>query len=105
MSTPEIVTTPVEVLDNLTHDRFELWLSGPERIFVGFLGYRLEQPGVYDLQHTIISESFGRQGYARTLVTKVLDQLREREQRIVPTCSYVQRYLERFPQYADLVES
>lgn len=105
MSTPEIVTTPVEVLDNLTHDRFELWLSGPERTFVGFLGYRLEQPGVYDLQHTIISESFGRQGYARTLVTKVLDQLREREQRIVPTCSYVQRYLERFPQYADLVES
>ena len=39
MSTPEIVTTPVEVLDNLTHDRFELWASEPERTFVGFLGY------------------------------------------------------------------
>ena len=105
MSTPVLVTTPVEVVDNMTHERFELWTSWPERSFVGFVAYQLEDPGVYDLRHTIISESYGRQGYARTLVTLVLDQLREREQRIVPTCSYVQRYLERFDQYGDLVAS
>ncbi|GAA4283878.1 GNAT family N-acetyltransferase [Brevibacterium daeguense] len=103
MKEPVLVTTPVEVVNNLTRERFELWLSGPERTFVGFLGYQLPEPGVYELRHTIIAEAFGRQGYARTLVTKVLDQLRERGQRIVPTCSYVQRYLRRFPQYADLV--
>lgn len=103
MDKPVLVTTPVEVVDNMTHERFELWRSGPERTFVGFVAYQLAEPGVYDLRHTIISEAFGRQGYARTLVTKALDELRERRQRIIPTCSYVQRYLERFPDYADLV--
>lgn len=103
MEDPVLVSNPVEVVDNLSRDRFELWLSGPERTFVGFLGYTMPEPGVYELQHTIIDEAFGRQGYARTLVTKVLQQLDEREEKIIPMCSYVERYLERFPQYRGLV--
>ncbi|MFB9775620.1 GNAT family N-acetyltransferase [Brevibacterium otitidis] len=103
MEDPVLVTKPVEVVDNLSRDRFELWLSGPSRTFVGFLGYTTREPGVYELQHTIIDEAFGRQGYARTLVTKVLQQLEEREEKIIPVCSYVQRYLERFPQFGSLV--
>lgn len=103
MTTPKLVTTPVEVVENTDRERFEMRLAGPDGDFVGFLGYTVRQPGVYDVQHTIIAEAYGRQGYARTLVTKVLDELRERGQHIVPTCTYVQRYLERFPQYQDLV--
>ena len=103
MTTPKLASTPVEVVDNRTRDRFEIRLADEDATFVGFLGYTLERPGVYNLQHTIISEAFGRQGYARTLVTHVLDGMRERGEKIIPSCTYVQSYLERFPQYQDLV--
>ena len=70
--------------------------------FVGFLGYAV-QDGVVDLQHTIIKEEFSRRGYARALVTIVLERLWGQELRILPTCTYVAQYLERFPQYQRLV--
>lgn len=105
MKDPVLVSTPVTVEKNDDHDRFELWTGEPERTFVGFLAYTMLPSGVYDLQHTIIKEEFGRQGFARTLVTHVLEALRAEGHTILPTCSYIQRYLERFPQYADLVAS
>lgn len=87
----------------LDHDpgreRFGLW-QGPN--FIGFLGYSRDGD-VVTLQHTIISEEFGRRGYARALVTLVLDRLRAEGATIVPECSYVQDYLSRYPEYNDLV--
>lgn len=70
--------------------------------FIGFLGYSRDGD-VLDLQHTIIKEEYSRHGYARALVTIVLERVWGRDQRIVPTCSYVEQYLQRFPQYAWLV--
>lgn len=107
-NTPELTNEPVEIFDNMTRDRFELWRVSPDgnedkRKFVGFVGYRVSGDGALELQHTVIGERFSRQGYARTLVTHILDELRERGTTIIPTCTYVQSYLERFPQYADLV--
>ncbi|GHD13501.1 GNAT family N-acetyltransferase [Zhihengliuella salsuginis] len=88
----------------LDHDadrgRYGLW-QGPT--FIGFLGYSRDG-GVVTLQHTIISEAYSRHGYARALVTLVLDRLRAEGSTIVPECSYVQDYLARYPEYADLVE-
>ena len=68
----------------------------------GFLGYHLEE-GVATLQHTIINEEYGRQGYARALVTLVLDDLRKQNVKIVPECTYVQGYLRRYPEYNDML--
>ena len=51
----------------LNHDadrgRYGLWHGST---FIGFLGYSLEGD-VATLQHTIINEEYGRQGYAPTL--------------------------------------
>ncbi|MCI2264228.1 GNAT family N-acetyltransferase [Sediminivirga luteola] len=102
---PQTPDIPVEIVDNLGRGRYELWRvdSDGGRTFIGFVGYRLQETGVVELQHTVISERFSRQGFARLLVTNLLDRLRERGERIVPTCTYVQSYLERFPHYQDLV--
>ncbi|WP_309081155.1 GNAT family N-acetyltransferase [Zhihengliuella sp.] len=87
----------------LDHDpgrqRYSLWHGAT---YVGFLGYALDD-GVATLQHTIISEAYGRRGYARALVTLVLDRLRGEGVKIVPECSYVQDYLTRYPEYEDLL--
>jgi predicted GNAT family acetyltransferase len=87
----------------LDHDpdrgRYSLWHAG---VFIGFLGYT-EDDGVVTLQHTIIDEAHGRKGYARALVTLVLDRLRAADKRIIPECTYVQDYLSRYPEYRDMV--
>jgi len=79
--------------------RYALW-QGPT--YVGFIGYHREDD-VATIQHTIVNEEFGRRGYARALVTLVLDQLRSEGVKIVPECSYVQDYLRRYPEYQDMV--
>ncbi|WP_407647385.1 GNAT family N-acetyltransferase [Brevibacterium atlanticum] len=103
MPQPELSSTPVRVLKNDDRERFELFTDGTPGEFIGFLGYRVIDPRTLELQHTIISEGYSRRGFARTLVTKVLDIIRADGGTIVPTCSYVVDYLERFPQYRDLV--
>lgn len=87
----------------LDHDedrgRYSLWQGVT---YIGFLGYTV-QDGVATLQHTIINEEYGRHGYARALVTLVLEQMRKRGLSIVPECSYVQDYLRRYPEDNDLL--
>ncbi|APF41466.1 GNAT family N-acetyltransferase [Neomicrococcus aestuarii] len=84
---------------NEDRGRFDLW-QGDQ--FIGFLGYH-EEDGVVEVQHTIIDEKFGRKGYARALVTMVLEQLRTEGKKIIPQCSYVLDYLGRYPEYKDMV--
>lgn len=90
----------LRVVDNPDQCRYELW-RGEQ--FLGFEGVERHDDGTVELQHTIIGEQFGRQGYARTLVTLVLRRLREKDVAVRPTCTYVQDYLHRFPQYQDLL--
>ncbi|KAA9395433.1 N-acetyltransferase [Kocuria coralli] len=90
----------LRLVDNPDQSRVELW---NDTTFIGFVGVQRVQDGTVELQHTIIDERFGRQGYARTLITLVLDSCRASGVLIHPTCTYVQDYLRRFPQYQDLV--
>lgn len=98
---PEIRNDPtLTLVDNTDRSRVELW---NDTTFIGFVGVERRQDGTLDLQHTIIDERFSRQGYARTLITLVLDSCRASGVLIHPTCTYVQDYLRRFPRYQDLV--
>lgn len=71
--------------------------------FIGFEGFETDDDGVITLQHTIIDEKYGRRGFARALVTMILTDMRAKGQTMVPLCTYVQSYLDRFPEYGDLV--
>jgi len=97
--TPLIAHEHLRVELDPDHGRFGLFDG---ETFVGFLGFT-EEDGVLDLQHTIIKEEYSRRGYARALVTIVLERVWGQDKRVIPTCSYVVQYLERFPQYARLV--
>ncbi|HIY85725.1 MAG TPA: N-acetyltransferase [Candidatus Yaniella excrementavium] len=97
----------LRLVDATAKDRFELYQDDPdsaETVFIGFIGYRLDEdaPNVYVLQHTIVAEEFGRQGYARALTTLVLEQLKKQEQKFDNHCSYIEDYLDRYPEYLGL---
>ncbi|MFT3661118.1 MAG: GNAT family N-acetyltransferase [Gordonia sp. (in: high G+C Gram-positive bacteria)] len=55
------------------------------------------------LTHTVVYDRFGGHGYAGQLVRTVLDDIRADGNKVVPVCSYVVRYIEKHPEYSDLV--
>lgn len=79
--------------------RYEL-RAGDE--LVGLIDYRLAGD-VIALVHTEVPEAFGGQGYATRLARGALDDARSRGLRVVPSCPYVAAYVDKHPDYADLV--
>ncbi|ALG84567.1 GNAT family N-acetyltransferase [Gordonia phthalatica] len=103
MTTPVPVPPPTVTLSpapDLRHfpdrDRYELW-SGDE--LIGVEGYEHRPDGSVVLLHTVVTEKYGRAGFARLLVSSVLDELHDAGIEFVPVCTYVQKFLDRFPQY------
>lgn len=93
------IVTSLKLVHNTDRDRFELWDS---ETFMGLIGY--EKDGdVYILLHTVVEEWYGQQGIARLLVSLVLTRMRLDGLKIRPVCSYVRRFLVRFPEYQLLV--
>jgi hypothetical protein len=90
----------IEVRDVTERSRYEILVDGT---FAGFTHYR-HHGGALVFDHTVIKEQFSGQGLASKLVHATLDDVRARDIRIVPLCEYVAGWLEKHPDYADLVD-
>ena len=111
-TTGGIGTPALEMIENSSQDRFELRLDGE---LVGIIGYSVEggdcSPGkagegcVIGLMHTVVAEDYWHRGLAGSLVRYALDTARERGWRVRPVCTYVQGFLAKNPDYADLLAS
>jgi predicted GNAT family acetyltransferase len=55
--------------------------------------------------HTEVPRELRGEGIGETFVRDVLDQLRQRNIRVVPLCWFVQEFVARNPQYRDLLAS
>src|SRR3954468_19845943 len=91
---------PEPVLNELAH-RFEI----REGDYVAVLEYRLRDGNRLVLTHTGVPLHLEGKGIAALLARTALDYAREHQMRVVPLCSFVQAYLQRHPEYADLVEA
>lgn len=83
-------------------ERYEAVLETNDgEVVVGYLDYvkEIEQRV---LTHTVIHEQYSGRGYAGQLVKAVLDDIRPTGDLVVPVCSYVQTYIQRHPEYADM---
>lgn len=89
----------IQVTDNAEQHRFEIVSDGAE---AGFADYELTE-GAIDFTHTVVHDDFAGQGVAGTLVSHALDSARDRNLRVIPTCSFVKSYIDKHPAYADLV--
>ncbi len=69
---------------------------------VGYIDYMTE-PDTLVLTHTVVHDQFSGRGFAGQLVKYVLDDARATGKKIVPVCSYIQSYLQRHPEYSDIV--
>jgi predicted GNAT family acetyltransferase len=87
----------------VTHDtalrRFEVLADG----VLAFLSYTREGAAVV-MDHTYVPDAFRGRGVGAALVRAALDEARRQNWSIVPRCSFVAAFIERNPEYADLVD-
>jgi predicted GNAT family acetyltransferase len=89
----------LEVTDNRAEDRYEAHANGK---VAGYLFYR-ERPGGLVLIHTEVVDEFEGQGIGGRLVAAALDDIRGRGLSLTPLCRFAAGYIDRHPEYADLV--
>ena len=68
----------------------------------GFAQYR-ERPGLIAFIHTEVDDRFEGQGLGSRLIAFALDDVRTRGLAVLPFCPFVNAYIKRHLEYADLV--
>lgn len=90
----------IRIADNPERSRYEIGLAGE---LAGFTQYRLRPQGVIAFVHTEIDDRFEGRGLASRLIAFALDDVRSRGLAALPFCPFVKGYIERHPEYVDLV--
>ena len=91
--------TEIQVVDNPAQRRYEALVDGE---VAGYVFYQ-QGEGELVLIHTEVEEAFEGQGVGSRLAAGTLDDVRARGLRIVPVCPFIKSYIERHPEYADIV--
>lgn len=89
----------LEVTDNPAEERYEIRADGE---LAGFTAYR-ECPLGLAFDHTKIFDAFEGKGVGSKLIQRTLDDVRARGLEVLPICPFVKAYIERHPEYVDLV--
>jgi predicted GNAT family acetyltransferase len=88
------------VVDRPDERRYELLVDGEH---AGELVYRDRGGGVVAFLHTEVDPTLQLRGLGSALVTGALNDSRARGLHVVPICPFVDAYVRRHPEYADLV--
>ena len=89
----------LRVADNPGAKRYEAMLG--DRL-AGYSEYIL-RPGRVIFTHTIVDPELEGRGIGSGLVRGELDDVRRRDLKVTPMCPFVRAFIERHPEYEDLV--
>jgi uncharacterized protein len=89
----------IAITDDTDSQRYVIRVDGKR---AGLLQYRLH-PELIELVHTEIYEEFEGRGLGGQLISFALQDARERGLAVLPFCPFVNDYIQRHPQYLDLV--
>ena len=88
------------VTDNPEQSRYEAHLGDQ---LAGYVEYE-RVGGLVAFTHTVVPDEFGGRGIASAMASASLDDAREKNLKVRPVCPFYVRYLERHPEYADLLD-
>ncbi|WP_370246805.1 GNAT family N-acetyltransferase [Nocardioides sp.] len=94
----------IQVRENPEQARFDVLVDGE---LAGFTEYHPHpaDAGVRVFPHTEVFPDFEGRGLSKPLIREALDATRAAGLRVVPQCPAVARFIEKNPDYADLVAS
>ena len=87
------------IIHNSTTQRFEITIDG----ITAFLSYQVCDSGVWNYNHTIVPKELGGRGLGSQLVKFALDYAKSENKKIIASCSFVASYVDKHPEYQDLV--
>ncbi len=87
------------VSDNPAQQRYELAVDG----HVAASYYEIAD-GVITFTHTEVPPELGGKGIGSKLIKGALDQVRAAGLRVIAQCPFVKAYIEKHPEYADLLK-
>ena len=90
----------IEIVHVPERSRYEIHVDGK---VAGITRAKEGDDGVLLFSHTEVDDAYEGQGLASKLVTGALDDVRRRGRKIEVTCEYVEGFLEKHPEYQDLV--
>jgi uncharacterized protein len=94
------VTTNYDVRNNESESRYETTVDG----HVSVVEYHREGKRI-TFTHTIVDEALEGRGIAGAMVKHALEDAKTHGLEVVPQCQYVARYIERHPEYQNIVNS
>lgn len=86
----------VEVTEN---NRFELEVDQ----LIAFIEFDKMEPNILDLVHTEVPEALEGKGVGSKLVEGALQYSRDNELKIIPSCPFIKSYIDKNPQWKDLI--
>lgn len=90
----------IEVKHNLAENRFQVEIESN----LAVLEYKLEADTIV-FTHTGVPDELGGRGLGSELVRAGLDYARAQGLRVHPLCSFVASYIEKKPEYQDLLKN
>ena len=88
----------INIIHKESAKRFETSIDG----HVGYISYQeRDDKLVYD--HTIVPQELGGRGVGSALVKYALNYARDNGKKVVPQCSFVASYIDKHPEYQDLL--
>lgn len=87
------------VRDNPERRQYEAYLGST---LAGHAAYH-SQPGIVTVLHTEVDEQLEGRGVGSALVRGMLDDIRIRDAKVLPVCPFVRAFLQRHPEYTDVV--
>lgn len=91
----------MRIVDNTDESRYDAYLGTD---LVGAVFYQL-RPGSIMFSHTEVADAHEGEGVGSTLARHVLDDARRRRLAVEPRCPFIASWIERHPDYRDLVRA
>lgn len=88
-----------EVENDEPRNRYSAQIDGQEAV----IEYEKSGDHTLDLRHTFVPPALRGQGIAEELARQALADIRRRGYKLIPTCQFIQGYLESHPADRDLV--
>jgi uncharacterized protein len=94
-----VTTSEQTVVDHTEAHRFEVRVDG---VVAGYAEYR-RRGGSVAFTHTVVDDAFEGRGLGSALARGALDAVRAEGSAVLPFCPFIRSWIQRHPDYADLV--
>lgn len=88
----------MNITDNKEKKRFETEIEGHQ----AFVEYSVK-PGILVLEHTEVDKALGGKGVGSEMIETVLLEIELRGLKVIPECPFIEKYIEKHPEWKSIV--